>query len=44
MRGDDYLAERAPERTIDTGSPWVSALLIAVAIALILTCLPGVGS
>jgi hypothetical protein len=43
MWGDDYLPPD-PKPPIDTGSPWITALLIIAAIALILTCLPGGGS
>jgi len=43
MWGDEYIPPD-PEPTPDTGSPWITALLIIAAIALILTCLPGSGS
>ena len=43
MWGDDFLPPgRNPSP--DTGSPWITALLIAGASGLILTCIPGVGS
>lgn len=52
MWGDDYtgddLAGRTPPQDLDpprdTGSPVISAILILIALALILTCVPGTGS
>ncbi len=38
MWGDEYIPPD-PDPRIDTGSPWVTALLIVAAIALILTCI-----
>ena len=43
MWGDDYI-QPGRKPAPDTGCPWITALLIVAAIALILTCLPGVGS
>lgn len=43
MWGDDYLPPGHNPQP-DSGSLWVTALLIAAAIGLILTCLPGGGS
>lgn len=37
MWGDDYLPPARNPRP-DTGNPWITALLIAAALALILTC------
>lgn len=39
MWDDDYLPPGRNDNP-DTGSPWVTALLILAAIALILTCVP----
>lgn len=39
MWGDDYLPPGHNPQPA-TGSPWITALLIAAAIGLILTCLP----
>lgn len=43
MWGDQYIPPD-PEPPIDTGSPWITALLIIAAIALIATCIPWAGS
>ena len=43
MWDDDYIPPH-DQRAPDSGSPWITALLIGAAIALILTCFPGVGS
>lgn len=45
MWGDDYLPGRTPPPEAgppEAGdAPWIDALLIAIAVALILTCVPG---